>query len=721
MTSTRPSWTTPCRTTLSPARRRRRRSRQRRREAVLAVLRAAGVAARRRPRLRRRCADRRAARATARSPRWSATDVSARALGIAARRLKLDLMPEAQRARLRLFQSSLTYRDARLAGLDAAVLHGGHRARRPRPAAGAGAGRVRVRGTGMVVVTTPNGEYNARYGTCAGGACGTPTTGSSGTAPSSPRGRPVWPTATATACGSPGRAGRPGGRGRRPRWPCSPRDRAGAAVVSASLGIPELRLVVLVGVTGSGKSTFARTHFKPTEVISRDFCRGLVSDDENDQSATADAFDVLHYIAGKRLAAGRLTVVDATNVQPEARRPLVALAREHDVLPVAIVLDSAGADLRGAQRRRGRTGRSAPHVVRRQQRPATAALRSLQRRASAPSTCCAGRGGVAAVDVDRQTALQRPSDDHRAVRRDRRRARLPRGAGGAARRAGLRASPETSRGGAVGAASPEGRRAVFVGDLVDRGPDTPGVLRLVMGMVAGRGRARRAGNHENKLLRALRGRNVQITHGLAETLAQLAASRRRVPARSGRSCDGLISHYVLDDGRLVVAHAGLPSGYQGRASGPGARRSACTGDTTGETDEYGLPVRYPWATEYRGPAMVLYGHTPVPAPEWVNNTLCLDTGCVFGGSLTALRYPERSSSPSRPPACTTSRPSRSRQRTPRPGSARPRSSAGRAGGGGRREPAVARPRGRDRYAGDRDRLPGRGSRSARRTRPPRSR
>src|ERR671930_616931 len=96
-----------------------------------------------------------------------------------------------------------------------------------------------------------------------------------------------------------------------------------------NLIIPELSLVVLIGASGSGKSTFARTHFRPTEVLSSDFCRGLVADDENDQSATGDAFDVLHYIAAKRLAAGRLTVVDATNVQPEARKPLVALARQY--------------------------------------------------------------------------------------------------------------------------------------------------------------------------------------------------------------------------------------------------------------------------------------------------------------------------------------------------------------------------------------------------------
>ena len=104
--------------------------------------------------------------------------------------------------------------------------------------------------------------------------------------------------------------------------------------------------------------------------------------------------------------------------------------------------------------------------------------------------------------------------------------------------------------------------------------------------------------------------------------------------------DGLISHFVLDDGRLVVAHAGLKEAYHGRSSGR-VRSFALYGDTTGETDEYGLPVRYPWARDYRGQATVVYGHTPVPEAEWVNNTICLDTGVVFGGKITALRYPER--------------------------------------------------------------------------------
>jgi protein phosphatase len=181
---------------------------------------------------------------------------------------------------------------------------------------------------------------------------------------------------------------------------------------------------------------------------------------------------------------------------------------------------------------------------------------------------------------------------------------------------------------------------VFLGDLVDRGPNTPAVLRLVMRMVGSGAALCVPGNHENKLVRALRGRDVQITHGLAESLAQLEKETPEFRQQALEFLGGLVSHFVLDDRRLVVAHAGMREEMQGRASAA-VRAFALYGETTGETDEFGLPVRYPWATEYRGKATVVYGHTPVPQPEWVNNTINLDTGCVFGGALTALRYPEK--------------------------------------------------------------------------------
>jgi predicted kinase len=157
-----------------------------------------------------------------------------------------------------------------------------------------------------------------------------------------------------------------------------------------TLAIPALSLVVLVGASGSGKSTFARRHFLPTEVISSDFCRGLVSDDENDQAATKDAFELLHFIAAKRLAAGRLTVVDATSVRREDRKPLVELARRYHVLPVVIVLDLP--EKVAHARNRDRPDRQfGPHVVRNQTRELRRARRGSSARAFGTSTSSPAR------------------------------------------------------------------------------------------------------------------------------------------------------------------------------------------------------------------------------------------------------------------------------------------------------------------------------------------
>ncbi len=151
------------------------------------------------------------------------------------------------------------------------------------------------------------------------------------------------------------------------------------------------------------------------------------------------------------------------------------------------------------------------------------------------------------------------------------------------------------------------------------------------------------GNHEAKLVRKLRGRDVKVRHGLEHTLAELDAlpeeERGRTAGEMADFFDRLVSHLVLDDGKLVVAHAGMKEEYQGRASAR-VRDFALYGDTTGETDELGLPVRRDWGAEYRGRAMVVYGHTPVYRAEWLNRTINVDTGCVFGGRLTALSYPE---------------------------------------------------------------------------------
>ncbi|MFG2561548.1 polynucleotide kinase-phosphatase [Streptomyces sp. NPDC048496] len=399
-----------------------------------------------------------------------------------------------------------------------------------------------------------------------------------------------------------------------------------------TLPVTDLSLVVLIGASGSGKSTFARKHFKPTEIISSDFCRGLVADDENDQSASGDAFDVLHYIAGKRLAAGRLTVVDATNVQAESRRQLVQLARTHDVLPIAIVLDLPEEVCQARNATRPDRADMPRHVVQRHRRELRRSLRGLEREGFRKVHILRTEEEADHADV----VLERRSNDLRHLTG-------PFDIIGDIH--GCSSELETLLGklGYADGAHPEGRTAVFVGDLVDRGPDSPGVLRRVMSMVATGNALCVPGNHENKLGRYLKGRQVQHTHGLAETIEQLDREDARDPAfreQVREFIDGLVSHYVLDEGKLVVCHAGLPEKYHGRTSGR-VRSHALYGDTTGETDEFGLPVRYPWAEEYRGRAAVVYGHTPVPSTSWVNNTLCLDTGAVFGGKMTALRWPER--------------------------------------------------------------------------------
>ncbi|WP_406309571.1 polynucleotide kinase-phosphatase [Streptomyces sp. NBC_00623] len=399
-----------------------------------------------------------------------------------------------------------------------------------------------------------------------------------------------------------------------------------------TLPVTDLSLVVLVGASGSGKSTFARRHFKPTEIISSDFCRGLVADDENDQSASGDAFDVLHYIAGKRLAAGRLTVVDATNVQAESRKQLVQLARSHDVLPIAIVLDLPEEVCQTRNAARPDRAGMPRHVVQRHRRELRRSLRGLERE------------GFRKVHILRteeeaehaEVVLERRYNDLRHLTG-------PFDIIGDIHGCSSELESLLGKLGYVDGAHPEGRTAVFVGDLVDRGPDSPGVLRRVMSMVSAGNALCVPGNHENKLGRYLKGRKVQHTHGLAETIEQLDREDAKDPAfreQVREFIDGLVSHYVLDGGKLVVCHAGLPEKYHGRTSGR-VRSHALYGDTTGETDEFGLPVRYPWAEEYRGRAAVVYGHTPVPSTSWVNNTLCLDTGAVFGGKMTALRWPER--------------------------------------------------------------------------------
>ena len=402
--------------------------------------------------------------------------------------------------------------------------------------------------------------------------------------------------------------------------------------------IPEPSLVILIGPSGSGKSTFAREHFKPTEILSSDFCRGLVSDDETDQAATDDAFEVLHFITSKRLAAGKLTVIDATNVQVEARKPLLALAREYHCLTVAIVFNMPTKLCQ--ERNEARPDRNLkPHVIRQQSQQLRRSLHNLKREGFQRFVyVMSTQEAVEAIRVERQPLWTNRTDEQGPFD-------IIGDVHGCfdelvelLKELGYEISTQPD--GEIVVEPPQGRKAIFVGDFVDRGPKVAEVLRLVMGMQKTEAALCVPGNHDVKLVRALQGRNVNPTHGLAESLSQLEEESAEFKTQITEFLNGLVSHYVLDSGKLVVAHAGMKAELQGRASGR-VREFALYGETTGETDEFGLPIRINWADEYRGNAMVVYGHTPVAEPQWVNQTINIDTGCVFGGKLTALRYPEK--------------------------------------------------------------------------------
>ncbi len=407
------------------------------------------------------------------------------------------------------------------------------------------------------------------------------------------------------------------------------------------LTIPELAVVALVGPSGSGKSSFARKHFRPTETLSSDFCRGLVSDAENSQAATNDAFDVLYFIASKRLAAGKLVVIDATNVQTEARKPIIALARQYHCIPVAIVFDLP--EKLCHERNRDRPDRTfGPHVVRQQSQQLRRCLRNLEREGFRRVHVLHSPEEVDAAEIERQPLWNNLKAEHGPFDVigdvhgcfDELVDLLMQLGYSVEKRSNGQGVPSYE------VKPPEGRKAVFLGDLVDRGPKIPEVLALVMGMIDAETALCVPGNHDIKLMRKLRGKDVQITHGLADSLEQLEKHSLEFRSQVSEFIDARISHYVLDDGKLVVAHAGMKEEMQGRGSGK-VRDFALFGETTGETDQFGLPVRYNWAAEYRGQAMVVYGHTPVPQADWLNRTINIDTGCVFGGSLTALRYPEK--------------------------------------------------------------------------------
>lgn len=400
-----------------------------------------------------------------------------------------------------------------------------------------------------------------------------------------------------------------------------------------NIDIPEFSMVMMIGPTGSGKSTIAKRNFDDSEVISSDQCRYMVADNPNDQTASVDAFKLVHFILNTRLKNRRLSVIDATNLEDIHRRTILDIAKEHHCQITAVVLDIPMNQC--IEQSANRAGHVPPErVVRHHYQTLNRQKRKIRKE-----------------PFHRVHYIKNPQEANEVcftktkMRSDLKNANGPFDIIGDVHGChdelvelletlGYKTQPASHT-----YAHPDSRTAIFLGDIVDRGPGSDKVLELVMDMTDHGSALCIMGNHENKLMRKLRGNNVQVSHGLTQTLEQIDGRDQEFRDRVLTFLNGMTTHYILDEGKLAVAHAGITEEYQGRTSS--SIRDFCMyGKTDGEKDAWGLPNRLEWANEYRGKTLVVFGHTSTREPRWLNNTVNIDTGCVFGGKLTALQYPE---------------------------------------------------------------------------------
>jgi protein phosphatase len=370
-----------------------------------------------------------------------------------------------------------------------------------------------------------------------------------------------------------------------------------------SIAVPDFCLVLLLGSSPAAMAEFAARKFGSDEVIGPDL-----------------AGDALHATVAHRLSRRTPTAIDVTDATAADRTALLRIAKRTFTQPVAIALLSDGKKgdariraLREIVQRLQRDGVRIVHVLREGDEVGIVRepIATDRRDLTGPFDII---GDVHGCTDELETLLGKLGytvtwhDD------------------GGTRR--------------VTVTPPPGRRLIFVGDLVDRGPRTPDALRIVMNVASAGTGFCVPGNHDAKFRRWLAGRNVTMVHGLDRSVTQMEAEPADFHQAVRVVLDALPSHIWCDGGRLVVAHAGLAADMIGRST-PAVREFCLYGDTDGATDAEGLAIRYHWAAGYRGETAIVYGHTPVADAIWFNNTLCLDTGCCFGNRMSALRWPER--------------------------------------------------------------------------------
>ena len=403
-----------------------------------------------------------------------------------------------------------------------------------------------------------------------------------------------------------------------------------------TLSFPACALLILTGPSGSGKSTFAHAHFKTSQILASDVCRRMILDDEAAQSANEDVFALLHDWISLRLKHRRFTVVDSTALKPSSRDNLIIIAQKHHVPVYVVGLDTPYDEC--LRRDAARLGRSVGEkVIKRHY-----AQWEQVRREITKDKRLAGVEILSPDDTERGVVIQTEA---------------PPSEGAAFDVIGdvhgcwpelcdlwdaLGYGWDVKRNIAL---PPDNRICVFVGDLTDRGPDSPKVLRTVCDMVAAGVALFAPGNHDDKLFRMLKGNKVTRSHGLDLTEEQL----NELPGdeRAALTTDVLTylasapPYLMLDNGNLVVAHAGIKEEMIGDTTSGRVREFTLYGDVRGFEPGTNKPIRHDWAQEYHGAALIAYGHTPQMEIKFVGNTINLDGGCVFGNKLAALRYPER--------------------------------------------------------------------------------
>jgi protein phosphatase len=402
--------------------------------------------------------------------------------------------------------------------------------------------------------------------------------------------------------------------------------------MSYTLKFQDPSVIMLIGAPGCGKSSWATNHFTDHEILRSDYYRYLVSGDENDQGASKGAFKILDLILDERLKHddGHTCVIDATNINPKQRINIVQAAKKYNKPVYAVVFGVDEAQNLTWNRKRARV---VPEDV----------IRNFRERLTEVTDEVLAQEGVSTVyriDPTDNNKIQRMSVGPNAHYDDPGPFDIIGDVHGCAGElAELLFNLGYCYQDAMSFVHPYGRKAVFVGDLVDRGPNSSMVLETVF-LMTGFGNAYIvASNHDDKFKRYLKGNKVKVGNGLQMTIDQIKDWTPEQRQVYFEWLDAVPSHLVLDNGKLVVSHAGLEERYHGRDEKK-VKDLAMYGITTGQVGEDGFIIREDLAARYTGQAIQVHGHIVVDDPGPRSNIWDVDQGCVFGGKLTALRYPE---------------------------------------------------------------------------------